>query len=134
MDFYLPDLRRSIEDPLTDNNTTKTNIFAAKFFPKTGIVDFSDIEIKATMEQKAFNIGFIILTKEINKLIKSVLNRKALKPNSILNKVFKIVALVITKDLAKAFNYCFANKTTLKSLKESITVISHKKGKKTTFS
>ena len=50
VDPQLPDLRRSIEDPFTDNNITKADIFAAKFFPKTGIVDFNNIEIKATMK------------------------------------------------------------------------------------
>ena len=42
-DFYLPDLRRSIEDPLTDNNIEKTEILAASFFPKTGVTDLNNI-------------------------------------------------------------------------------------------
>ena len=45
MDFYLLDLKRSIKGPLTNNNITKTNIFTAKFFPKTKIIDFNDIGI-----------------------------------------------------------------------------------------
>ena len=49
MDPYLLDLRRSIKDPLTDNNIIKADIFIAKFFPKTGMVDLSDIEIKVTI-------------------------------------------------------------------------------------
>ena len=47
MDLYLLDLKKFIKDFLTDNNTIKTNIFIAKFFPKTKIVDFSDIKIEA---------------------------------------------------------------------------------------
>jgi len=39
--------------------------------------------------------------KKGSKLIKSLLNRKALKPDSILNEVFKVVVLVIIKDLAE---------------------------------
>ncbi len=88
MDFYLPDFRKSIEDPLTDNNTIKMDIFVIKFFPETGVMDFNDIEIKATMKQRVFNISLIILIKEINRLIKSLLNGKALGPNSIPNKSF----------------------------------------------
>jgi len=44
VDLYLLDLRRSTKDSLTDNNITKADILAAKFFPKTGIADFSDME------------------------------------------------------------------------------------------
>ena len=44
-----------------------------------------------------------------------------------------MVALVIKKDFAKAASYYFANKITLKCLKESITVVLHKKGKKDYF-
>src|SRR6266702_69614 len=39
---------------------TDINIFATKFFPKTNIVDFNDIELKTTMEQSVFNISTII--------------------------------------------------------------------------
>ena len=72
------------------------------------------------MEQKVFNISLIILIKKNNRLIKSLPNRKALRPNNIPNEVFKIVVLIITKDLAKAANYCFINKTILKSLKNNL--------------
>jgi len=47
MDPYLLDLRRSTKDLLIGNNTIKTNILAVKFFPKTGIVDLSNITIRA---------------------------------------------------------------------------------------
>ena len=47
MDPYLLDLKRSTGDPLIGDNTIKANIFIAKFFPKTGIIDFSNIAIKA---------------------------------------------------------------------------------------
>ena len=104
------------------------DIFAAKFFPKIGITDLSDIEIEAITEQRALNISPIILKKEINRLIKSLLNGKALRPNNIPNKVFKVIALVITKDLIKAVSYCFINKIILKSLKEFIMVVLRKKG------
>ena len=50
MDPHLLDLRRSTKDPLMDNNAIKTDIFAAKFFPKTGIADLSNIKIKTIME------------------------------------------------------------------------------------
>jgi len=50
MDPYLLDFRRSIKDPLIGNNTTKANIFVAKFFPKTIIINFSNITIEATID------------------------------------------------------------------------------------
>jgi len=127
-DPYLLDLRRSTKDPLIDNNIIKANILTAKFFSKTRIADLSNIEI--IREQNMLNISPTILTKEISKLIRSLLNRKALGLNSILNKVLKVVALVIIKDLAEAASYYFASGIILKSLKESITVVLRKEGKK----
>ena len=47
MDFYLLDLKKSIKDSLIGNNIIKANIFIAKFFPKTRIVNFSNIAIEA---------------------------------------------------------------------------------------
>ena len=46
----LLDLKRSIEDPLINNNIIKIDIFAAKFFLKISIIDFSNIEIKAKIK------------------------------------------------------------------------------------
>jgi len=82
------------------------------------------------MEQRALNISPTILIEEISKLIRSLLNSKALGPDGILNKVLKMVALVIIKDLAEAANYYFTNKTIPESLKESITVVLYKEEKK----
>jgi len=76
------------------------------------------------------NISPTISTEEISKLIRSLLNRKALGLDSIPNKVLKVAALVIVKDLTEAASYCFASGIILKSLKESITVVLHKEGKK----
>jgi len=53
----------------------------------------------------------------------SLLNRKALGLNSILNKVFKVVVLVIVKNLAEAASYYFINGIILKSLKKSIIMV-----------
>jgi len=76
------------------------------------------------------NISPIILIEEISKLIRSLLNRKALGLNSIPNEVLKVVALVIIKDLAEAASYYFTSGIILKSLKESITIVLRKEGKK----
>jgi len=128
VDPYLLDLRRSTKDLLIDNNITKTNILIAKFFPKTRIIDLSDIE--TIKEQNVFNISPTISIEEISKLIRSLLNRKVLGLDSILNKVLKVTALVIVKDLAETASYCFASGIIPKSLKEFITVMLYKEGKK----
>jgi len=78
----------------------------------------------------AFNISPSILIEEISKLIRSFLNGKALRLDSILNKVFKVVILVIVKDLAKAASRCLASGIILKRLKKSIIVVLRKEGKK----
>jgi len=85
------------------------------------------------MEQRALNISPTILIEEISKLIRSLLNGKALGPDGILNKVLKMVALVIIKDLAEVASYYFANGIIPKSLKESIIVVLRKEGKKDYF-
>jgi hypothetical protein len=130
VDPHLLNLRRSIEDPLIDNNSIKANILVASFFPKTKAVDLSNINMEAIIKQRAFNISPIILTEEISKLIKSLLNGKALGLDGILNKVLKIVALIIKKDLVEVASYYFTNRIVLKSLKKSITVVLRKEGKK----
>jgi len=81
-------------------------------------------------EQNVLNISPIILTKEISKLIRSLLNRKALKLDSIPNKVLKVAALVIVKDLVEVASHYFASRIIPKSLKKSITVVLRKEGKK----
>ena len=49
-DPYLLDLRRSIKDPLIDNNSIKADILVASFFPKTRVVDLSNINIEVIIE------------------------------------------------------------------------------------
>jgi len=46
VDPYLLDLRRFIKDLLINNNSIKADIFITKFFPKTKIIDFSNIKIE----------------------------------------------------------------------------------------
>jgi len=82
------------------------------------------------MEQRVFNINPIILIEEISKLIKSLLKSKVLRLNGILNKVLKVIILIIIKDLIKAVSHYFTNKIILKSLKKFIIVVLRKKGKK----
>jgi len=82
------------------------------------------------MDQRVLNISLGILTEEVSKLIRSLLNKKALGLDGILNKFFKVVALVIIKDLAKIANCCFASGIILKRLKEFIIVVLRKEGKK----
>jgi len=81
-------------------------------------------------EQNVLNISPTILTEEISKLIISLLNRKALGLDSIPNKVLKVIALVIIKDLAEVASYYFTSGIIPESLKESITIVLHKEGKK----
>jgi len=76
------------------------------------------------------NISPNILIKEINKLIRSLLNGKALELNSILNEGFKVVTLVIIKDLIKTASCYFASGIILKRLKEFIIIVLCKEKKK----
>jgi len=71
---------------------------------------------------------------KINKLIKSLLNKKVLGLNSILNKNFKIKILVFIKDLVKVASYYFTSRIILKCLKKSIIIVLRKEGKITLLS
>jgi len=126
VDFYLLNLKKFIKDPLINNNTIKTDIFITKFFFKTKIVDFNNIKIEVIIEQRAINISFIILIEKISKLIRSFLNSKVLRLNSILNKGFKVVVLIIIKNLIEVTSCCFTNKIIPKSLKEFIIAVLYK--------
>jgi len=61
--------------------------------------------------------------EKVSKLIKSLLNGKVLGPNGIFNEVFKIVALIIIKNLAEITSRCFTSKIIPKHLKEFITIV-----------
>jgi len=76
------------------------------------------------------NISPTILIEEISKFIRSLLNKKVLRLDGIPNKVLKVAALVIIKDLIEAASYYFTSGIILKSLKEFITVVLYKEGKK----
>jgi len=76
------------------------------------------------------NISPTILIKKISKLIRSFLNRKALGPDSIPNEILKVAALVIIKDLTETASHYFTSGIIPKSLKEFITIVLCKKGKK----
>jgi len=78
----------------------------------------------------ALDISPSILIEEISKLIRNLLNGKVLGLDSILNKVFKVVALIIIKDLVEVASRCFASGIILKRLKEFITIVLRKEGKK----
>ena len=96
-------------------------------------MDFNNIKIEIITEQRAFNISFIILIEKISKLIRSFLNNKVLGLNGIPNKVFKVVVLIVIKDLTETASYCFINGIILKSFKEFIIVVLRKEKKKDFF-
>jgi len=81
-------------------------------------------------EQNVLNISPTISTEEISKLIRSLPNGKAPGPDGIPNEVLKVAAPVIAKDLAEAASHYFASGIIPESLKESITVVLCKEGKK----
>jgi len=65
--------------------------------------------------------------EKVSKLIKNLLNRKALRLDGIPNEVFKVVALIIIKDLAEIASYYFASGIIPKRLKKSIIIVLRKK-------
>jgi len=79
------------------------------------------------------NISPTISTEKISKLIRSLLNKKALRLDSILNKVLKVAALVIVKNLIEVASHCFTSRIILKSLKEFIIIVLCKERKKDYF-
>jgi hypothetical protein len=64
-----------------------------------------------------------VTKQQLKSVIYKLLNRKALGLDKILNKVLKLVALIIAKDLAYVISNCFANKSLLLRYKKSTTIV-----------
>ena len=63
-------------------------------------------------------------------MLVSLLNRKALGPNSILNKVLKALVNKMRKGIAKGINESLAKRILLVDYRELITITLRKEGKK----
>jgi hypothetical protein len=93
-----------------------------KFFLKIGQVDLSNT-IKETYIKHIVLISNKVTKQQIKDTIYKLLNRKALRPDRILNKVLKLVTLIIVKDLAYAISNCLVSRLLLLRYKESTIIV-----------
>ena len=68
--------------------------------------------------------------EELEDTIRKLPNGKAPGPDRIPNEVIKLIALVISKDLAQAISHCLADRSLPLRYKESTTVVLRKDRKK----
>ena len=101
-DFYLPLLKKSLDNPLIINNKGKANLFISQFYPLSLEADLLDIFNNTNMlSQFTIPQDFpdTLLERELEKL----LNRKALGPNRIANKVLEEVYKELALYLIEVF-------------------------------
>lgn len=127
--LHIPPLRRSDQEDAHDDNSTKAQILAEKFFPEGGGADLSDIDYEVPAN-RLLNISSTISAEQIEQAIHRLPNGKAPGPDQIPNEVLKVLAPIIKDDLAQAISKCFASGATPESFRESITVVLRKERKK----
>ena len=129
-DPHLPDLRKSPDSPLTVDNEEKTKILAGRFFLTIGNTDISDIAAEEPPERRLIDINPNISPKEICELIRKLPNNKAPGPDEIPNEILKVAVPAMAQSMAKASSQYLAAGTIPQRLKESITIVLYKEGKK----
>jgi len=154
-DPHLPELRRSTQDPYTDNNEEKTRILAERFFPNTGHADLSDIIPEGTPQDlhhivhpwaaptgnagdtqaedgstMRIPISPQITADQLKELVRKLPNGKAPGPDGIPNEALKVAVPAIAGEMAQAISSSFAGGTLPNRFKESTTIVLKKEGKK----
>ncbi len=126
---HIPPLRRSEQDISCDDNPTKAQILAEKFFPEGGQADLSDIDEEASVNHM-LNISSAVTAEQVEQTINRLPNGKASGPDNISNEALKAVVPLIKKGLTRAISKCLDSGSTPGSFCESITVVLRKERKR----
>ena len=124
----IPGLRRSQTEEASNDNKTKADILAAKFFPPNGAADTSDINDNDGFER--FEVGATVTTEELIDIIGTLPNGKAPGPDMIPNEALKALKDVIAPGLAATITQLLQSGDLPAILKESTTVVLRKEKKK----
>ena len=125
---HIPPLRRSEQDDSCDDNLSKAQILAEKFFPEGGQADLSDIDSEVPTHHM-LDISSAVTAEQIEQAINRLPNGKAPGPDNIPNETLKVVAPLIKEDLAHAISRCFDSGSTPENFRESTTVVLRKERK-----
>jgi len=125
-------LRRSDQEDTHDDNPTKAQILAGKFFSEEGQANLSNINNEMPANHM-LDISSTISAEQIEQAIHRLPNGKVPGSDNIPNEVLKMVAPLIKEDLAQAISKCFTKGATPRSFQESTTVVLQKKRKKDYF-
>ena len=101
-DFYLPLLRKSLDDPLIIDNKGKAKLFISQFYPLFLEVDLLDIFNNINMLSQ-FTIPQDFLDILLKRELKKLPNGKALGLDKIANKVLKEVYKELVLYLTEVF-------------------------------
>jgi hypothetical protein len=123
-DPNIPALRRQEGAPLEDQNETKAEILAEKFFPRETRQVTAEIQLSHQLNAPT------ILEEEIQDIIKKLPTGKAPGPDEIPNEVLRDLREEITPGVTQAIRRLTAGGPLPQSLRESTTVVLRKEGKK----
>ena len=129
---YLLLLKKSLDDPLIINNKGKANLFISQFYPPSLKVDLLDI-LNNTNTLPQFTIPQDFLNILLKKKLEKLLNRKALGPDKIANKVLKKVYKELILYLVKVFT-AVAHLGYYLKIRKSITTVALRKDGKVDYS
>ena len=124
----IPPLRTNEQEAVKTTNADKAAILSAKFFPRNGQADTSDIE--SNQEFPRFQIDPSISKGDLEEVIRKLPNGKAPGPDRIPNEAWKMLNRSISGDLAEKISQILESGQILTSLKESTTVVLRKEKKK----
>jgi hypothetical protein len=145
-DPHVPALRRTLDDEVTSNRDAQAEILAEKFFPGRGEVLQPEPHANSVLtgsepisqpgagksntdEPSQWN-DEPITKEEVNQVLASLLNKKALGPNGILNEVLKALASEIGEGIARGINESLVKRALPAGYRESTTITLRKEGKK----
>ena len=94
-------LRRNGQEVATQDNKKRAQILAERFYPGDRLADLTDIK-NDQQPISTIHISITVTPDEIKEAIHKFPNGKAPGPDSIPNKILKIITLTIKEDLAQA--------------------------------
>ena len=114
---------------MTLSNEGRAQILAEKFFPRASLADLSDIA-SGQPAANTLDVPAEVTPKQLEEVIRKLPNGRAPGPDGIPNEILKVIAPIVSKDLAHAISKQLESGMIPNSYKESTTVVLRKERKK----
>ena len=125
----LPPLRRNDQEQVTLSNEGRAQILAEKFFPRASLADLSDIA-SGQPAANTLDVPAEVTPKQLEEVIRKLPNGRAPGPDGIPNEILKVIAPIVSKDLAHAISKQLESGMISNLYKESTIVMLCKERKK----